>query len=228
MSNPLFKRFANVSLLTSVGKLATFCKVSFIVGSHTAFFSLGNCIGPAVGRYGGRWSALLYYLLLTFIRIFTLKSFSISLVVYHIPTLCGALFFSSIAPYHQSPSKKFRIIAVLLPLVCIVAFSLHPLGNHAVLYTLPWIFSSLIACGISHNIFLVSLATTLTSHAVGSVMWLYTHPLSAEVWLALIPLVCLERVVLALGLTSCCALYEIGVQPVKQFLYSYKKHSLSL
>jgi hypothetical protein len=52
------------------------------------------------------------------------------------------------------------------------------------------------------NIFFTSLGSTFTAHAVGSVIWLYTIPMTAGMWLALIPIVALERLCFATGMVT--------------------------
>ena len=45
-----------------------------------------------------------------------------------------------------------------------------------------------------------ALASTFIAHAVGSVIWLYTVPMTAAAWIALIPLVACERMLYASGI----------------------------
>ncbi len=50
------------------------------------------------------------------------------------------------------------------------------------------------------NLFLNSLGATFTAHAVGSVIYLYAFGLTPAIWLALIPVVFLERGFFAVGI----------------------------
>ena len=51
------------------------------------------------------------------------------------------------------------------------------------------------------RVFLTSLSSTFIAHAVGSVIWIYADPATPEFWYALIPLVAVERLVMASGMT---------------------------
>ena len=69
------------------------------------------------------------------------------------------------------------------------------------LYTLYWFIPIAISLMASKHPFLRALRGTFIAHAVGSVIWIYTVPMAAEQWLALIPVVALERSTFALGAT---------------------------
>jgi len=81
-------------------------------------------------------------------------------------------------------------------------FLIHPIGAAASAYTLFWLIP-IAFYYISHkNIFFESLGSTYTAHAVGSVIWLYTVDMTPTAWLALIPLVFIERTLFAIGMTA--------------------------
>jgi hypothetical protein len=50
------------------------------------------------------------------------------------------------------------------------------------------------------SLFLQSLASTFIAHAVGSVIWVYANPMTPQMWTGLIPVVFVERMVIAAGL----------------------------
>lgn len=50
------------------------------------------------------------------------------------------------------------------------------------------------------SLFLTALGSTFIAHAVGSVIWCYTVPMTPAMWLGLIPVVALERTLFALGM----------------------------
>ena len=90
----------------------------------------------------------------------------------------------------------------LLLIGCFTAFGLHTVGSQALAYTLFW-FIPLISTLIAHkNIFIHTVASTFTAHAVGSVLWLYSvGPVTPAAWLGLIPVVMVERLLFASGMT---------------------------
>jgi hypothetical protein len=50
------------------------------------------------------------------------------------------------------------------------------------------------------SLFLQALGSTFIAHAVGSVIWLYTVPMTAAMWMGLMPIVLFERIAFALGM----------------------------
>lgn len=167
-------------------KVAALYKFSWIVGSLTASFSGTSVVMPLVGVFGGSITPLL----VGFFKYLTASSHGFQMLAYQIPGICGALYWSR-------PSFGCR---VLLPLVCFVAFIVHPVGGYAVPYALYWFVPIVVYCVPRQSFFLHALACTFIMHAVGSVIWLYTVPMSVASWYALIPLVAVERLLCAAGM----------------------------
>ena len=101
------------------------------------------------------------------------------------------------AVYFGSKSKKTAIV----PLLCIVLFWLHPVGHQAWIYPLYWLVPVIGLFWARDNLLMRSLGTTFTAHAVGSTAFLYVYGMTPEFWLALIPVVFVERVLFALGIS---------------------------
>lgn len=110
------------------------------------------------------------------------------------------------------------LLHLLLPVVCMVAFITHPIGNQAPLYACYW-FIPMIAWALrtatqQSHILMIALQSTFLAHAVGSVMWLFAVPTTMEYWLMLIPVVAVERLTMA---ASSALLYAIGCSLGKMF-----------
>ncbi len=107
-----------------------------------------------------------------------------------IPTLLAAL------SWKVSHKKDLfnSSLHLFFPLMAIALFILSPNGKEAWLYTLYWLIPVLCCFG-RNNLFKRSLQSTFTAHAAGSVMWVYLTPLSSQQWLALIPVVAIERLI---------------------------------
>ena len=101
-------------------------------------------------------------------------------------------------------------LRVLLPLLCMLLFVMHPVGGQAFTYSLYWLVPVAL-CALftlqpslkarrSFSLMATGLSATFISHAVGSVMWLYSLQLSAQYWLGLVPVVPIERMLLAGGI----------------------------
>jgi hypothetical protein len=70
-----------------------------------------------------------------------------------------------------------------------------------------WLIPIAIALYKPESVFLQALGSTFTVHSVGSVIWLYTKQIDPSLWNMLIPVVILERLILA-SLTT-LAFYSI-------------------
>jgi hypothetical protein len=94
--------------------------------------------------------------------------------------------------------KKFNYSAVI-PLIAMAFFVLHPVGSQVWFFSLYWLIP-LIAT-FSKRLFVRSLGSTFTAHAIGSTAFLYSIPTTPELWLTLIPVVALERFAFAIGIS---------------------------
>src|SRR3989338_1102240 len=96
--------------------------------------------------------------------------------------------------------NKKREINLLIPLVSIFIFILHPVGRTAWQYSLLWLIPVL-AHYFRKNLYIRSLGATFTAHSVGGALWVWAFGLTREMWLALISQTLLERTLMAGGIT---------------------------
>jgi hypothetical protein len=188
----------NMFLFVSVLLVSSFFKVSAILGSKNAFFSGITLLGPLVGLWG---QSIGSYGLYCIRSLLASKPLTVSLL-YHLPGLSGSLY------WHANR----WLMAVVVPLVCMVIFVMHPVGSQAFGYTLYWFVPVIVYFLEPRSFFFHALATSFIVHAVGSVIWLYTHKMTAGQWWALIPVVFVERIVSAVGMSL---LYG-GISMVRQ------------
>lgn len=175
---------------TSLIKAASFLKVSFILGSWAAFFSATSIVVPLVGAFTGISGSIVIFGLSMIVRYVISGSLPFIFLAYHIPGLCASAYFAS----------SCAIIRLFLPLVCMAAFILHPVGAQAWVYSLYWLIPVALYFMRKESLFLTSLGSTFTAHAVGSVIWIYANPMTPQAWLVLIPVVFVERLVFASGM----------------------------
>lgn len=192
--------------LAGAGELLALFKISFIVGSSTGCFSATQAYTPILGRRGGTKTSISYYVLRTLYRICITGSLSSLVLFYHIPTFFGSMYSSLLGP--SQTSWVLKIALSLSCLLCILLFGMHPIGSQALPYAAFWVVPLVMPFVKTNNRFAHALAGTLAVHAVGSILWLHTHSMSPQVWLALIPLVCIERIVFALGAVCLDTLYS--------------------
>jgi hypothetical protein len=174
---------------------------SIAAGSHTGQilnFSLRHAITPLIGIWGGVWSVCILFLGKSLVHVGTALG-SRLLLTWHLPTLCGALYFSLL----KKNNFYTRLAAALPAIVCMILFWIHPVGRVAILYPLYWTIPVIVALANRHSFFLQALGSTFTAHAIGSTLWLYGGLLLAPAaWTALIPIVALERFGFACFMTA--------------------------
>lgn len=199
-------------LLTSLLMIfiAKFIPFSFIIGSQQAFFSGTTSIALVLARHGSFW--------IWFLCILPMKSLSISqfflFLLNRIP-----LFFASWL--YRAPNL---LASVIVPFLCCILFVGHPVGMHAWPYTLYWLIPMTIYFLNYKNIFFKALAAVFVAHAVGSVIWIYTHDMAAETWLALIPIVAIERLLMVFGvLAGECVIASCKVLHSKIRLFCFRE-----
>lgn len=187
-----------IALATLVGSCVT---LSTLAGSFNVSFSGINMVLPVLGGLLGPLYSSCAVVLFFGAR-FLLNASS---ATFGIPTFFATL---NWATSTKKINLKNQIISaylqLLLPLACVVAFIVHPVGKNAFVYSFYWVIPMAVfaaQCFKIRSIFLVALSSTFIAHAVGSVMWLYMVGLSADAWLALIPVVAVERFVFAAGST---------------------------
>jgi uncharacterized membrane protein len=171
-------------------KLCSLFKLNYIVGSHAACFSAATALSPLAGVYGATFG-ITAFLFGSFFKLLAGIN-PICYIVYHIPSLCGALFWAG----------SRLVFGCLLPLGCMALFIAHPEGGAAWVYSLYWLIPVTLFLSGRRHIFTDALSCIFVMHAVGSVIWLYMAYIPATVWLALIPVVAVERFLLACAMAS--------------------------
>jgi hypothetical protein len=179
------------ALLTFIGYQINF---SAIIGAEAQYFTFFQFFGPMAGAFLGPVVGVISvfaaeignYLLLG-------KAFDMIGMLRLLPMLFAAVYFAS-------NKDKLSKLSAIVPLVCMGLFWAHPIGQQAWYYALYWLIP-IAGKFMSKRLFLKSLGSTFTAHAVGSTLFLYTVPMPAEAWIALIPVVAVERILFALGIS---------------------------
>ena len=99
--------------------------------------------------------------------------------------------------YFERYGKDVRII--LLPMLLFLAYQMSPNGHW--IYSLYWLIPIFLPVLMPKNLFARSLSSTFVAHAIGSVAFLYLFDTTPEFWLSLIPIVALERLTFATGIS---------------------------
>lgn len=192
------KKYIKLATILSLVILLSLIKVSFISGLHKFFFSGINFALPIIGNlFGGALSGFIVFVFLLFKKLTIGGAFTLG-----IPTLFATLYISLVNNKKDNNLNKFYIflLSVFLPLFSIFLFILNPVGKQAFLYSFYWFVPVVLYFVNKNNLFFRYLTATFIAHAVGSIIWLYTVPMTASQWLSLIPVVWVERLVFASGL----------------------------
>lgn len=131
------------------------------------------------------------------------------------PVLFATFYFAAIS------SKKYHGKWILVvPVLCILAFMVHPIGRQVAYYPLLFWWIPVAAYFKRDNLFLKSLGSTFTAHAVGSTAFLWALNLPVEVWRGLPPVVVAERLLFATGIAASyiAVKYTLGFLASKRLL----------
>jgi len=205
-----------------------FIRGSFIVGSKMAFFSGASMIAPLAGAYGGITALLSMHIIRVSLMCTpdSLLSWSHIALAYHIPTVCAGVYWAWIGSGKYYTWWSVRIGMALLPLCCMMLFSCDPIGSQAWQYTLFWLIPAASALIPHKHLLFHAYASTFIAHAVGSVLWVWTHTMPPTLWLGLIPVVMIERTAIALGMVCSMVCIERGICYLSR-IYAFSHYIVS-
>ena len=196
------KRYLNKKSLLFIALFITAVLISrqinlaTIVGVDSQFFTLFQLFGPIAGGVLGSVLGPVIVLLGVgselALKILT-TDVTLRLVDFlrFLPMIFAAYYFGA-------KRKEFSLI---VPVLAIILFVAHPVGRQVWYFSLFWTIP-LIAAFFKHKLFLRSLGSTFAAHSVGGAVWIWTFPMPAEAWIALIPVVVIERLLFAMGIAA--------------------------
>lgn len=182
--NPALSAFT-VHLLA---KLTACAKFSFIIGSKMAFFAPAAILLPLAGAFGGVAGSLGMLGMGLLIRSLFFGFMPMFFLAYHLPG-----FFASF--YWATNSKFLKILPAIL---CAILFLMHPMGMQVAWYSLFWLIPVITA--FHSGLLSTSLGSSFTAHAVGTIIWLYAGQLSTADFALLVPVVIVERLMIAVAM----------------------------
>lgn len=194
----------------SLVKLSHLINFSWVVGSQMALFSAANIMVPLSGVFGGILGSSGLFILGILLRLVFFGSLTAKLLAFHIPGFFAALYWST---RHWS-------IRLIIPISCMILFVIHPEGYAAYAYAMYWLIPVILYFARTQHVFFEALGSTFVAHAVGSVIWMYTVPMSAATWLALIPIVAFERLLFASGMVLAYKMIYAVTALTKQKIYA--------
>ena len=171
--------------------------VNTVVGSHVKF-TLFDLFAPISGAFLGTGLGILSVFLMQVVNLLVhgISGIDKGAIIRLFPTLFGVWFFAQAGSV--GASKRILII----PFASMLIFNLHPIGRTVWFYSLFWLVPFLVWPFRERFLVARSLGATFMIHSVGGAIWIWAFNLPAAVWVALIPVVILERSIFALGISA--------------------------
>lgn len=181
-----------------LGFLALQVPINNLAGSR-ASFTMFDLFAPVSGAFLGTpfGIAAVFLMQLVNLAFHGFANFDKGVAIRLFPILFGVLFFSRVV-------KKGSNWLLLVPLISIISFNLNPVGRSVWYFSLYWTIPFLVFPIIKKSLVARSLASTFVAHSAGGAIWIWAFNLPAGVWQGLVPVVALERSIMALGI---CASY---------------------
>jgi hypothetical protein len=208
------KNFVRSCLFASFVKISSLLKISYIAGSHVLCLSAASVLAPLSGAFGGVSGSFGVFFARLVLHFLLCKTIALSFLALCVPGLFACLYWAT----------RNSIVRVGVPLLCMILFIAHPVGRQAFIYSIYWLVPVIISIRGYNSLFFQALGSTFVAHAVGSVIWLYTVPMTAAQWMGLMPVVAIERLLFACAMVG---VYRV-VTAMRSFAQSSKNKSLSL
>ncbi len=185
------KRILFIALFALISVAAYRINFSPLLGAENQAFTYFQMFAPAAGFFLGPAAGATSVLVAQLANYFLLgREFSLLNIARLTPMLFAAIYFGT----------KKKKLAAIVPLACIAAFVLHPVGMQSWYYSLLWVIP-FAATLFRKNLFAKALGSTFTAHAVGATAFLYAVPTAPELWAMLLPITLAERFVFACGIS---------------------------
>ncbi len=200
------KKIIYLCLFIGLGFILLQIPFTNILGSDQKF-SIFDFFAPTIGMFlTSIWGATSVIFVKLINALVNGQSLDTATIIRFFPLALAALYFGA---------RKYKYVVALIPLICMALFIIHPEGRGAWYYSLYWLIP-VVAVFNKKSLVMNSLGATFTAHAIGGVAFLYAFNLPSEVWIALIPIVFLERMLFTAGIAvSYVAMNTIVNQIVK-------------
>lgn len=186
----MMKKLAFTGMFLVLVLLSVYVPIARIAET-SRYFTLYEFLGPLPAAFIGPFYGAVAVIIARAVTIF---SSSDAIGIFDIARIFTMVF----ATWYFSAYKKNQAL-LFVPLLAILLFVLHPVGAEAWYYSLYWVVP-VAAYFLPNNLFLRSLGSSFMAHAVGSIAFLYTFPTVPTYWVALIPVVAMERLIFASGI----------------------------
>jgi len=181
-----------VIIFTIVGFATLQIPVAQLAGSG-AKFTVFDAFAPMTGAFIGSIPAVTAVLLMHSFNFLAhgAQIQDVGTIIRFFPMLFAVLYFA----------RKGKL-NLIVPLVAIVVFLMHPIGRSVWYFSLFWTIPLFAYFLRDRFLFARALGATFSAHAVGGAAWIWAFALPASVWNSLIPVVFAERLLFALGIMA--------------------------
>ena len=188
------KRVIFLAIFTILALVAKQINFSPLIGTENQSFTLFQFFGPIAGTFLGSIFGIIAVLGAELIDFFIVGKEATWINIFRLAPMLFAVY------YFGSKKKNLNII---VPLIAMILFIIHPVGRQAWIYSLFWtipIIARLLPNKYAYSVPLRSLGATFTAHAIGSALFIWSIPTTPGMWLTLIPVTAFERLMFALGI----------------------------
>lgn len=181
-----------IAIFAIAGFIALQIPVAQLEGSR-AKFTVYDLFAPIAGSFIGSIPGVIAVFLMQVVNFLVhgARIEDAGTIIRFFPMLFAVLYFAK--------KGKFNLI---IPIAAIMAFVAHPIGRSVWYFSLFWLIPIIAYFFRDRFLFARALGSTFTAHAVGGALWIWVFALPATAWNALIPVVIVERLVFALGITG--------------------------
>ncbi|MDP2685020.1 MAG: hypothetical protein Q8P20_08370 [bacterium] len=206
----LKKKIIYLCLFIGLGFILLQIPFTNIIGSDQKF-SIFDFFAPTIGMLlTSVWGAVSVIFVKLINALVNGQSLDTATIIRFFPLALAALYFGA---------RKYKYIVALIPVVCMVLFIMHPEGRGAWYYSLYWLIP-MVTVFNKKSLVMNSLGATFTAHAIGGVAFLYAFNLPSEIWIALIPIVFLERMLFTAGIAVSYVAVNTVVNQIVQHIDS--------
>ena len=186
------KHILFISLFVILGFIALQIPFTELAGSKVKFTAF-DFFGPISTGFIGTIPGLIAIFLMQLLNFLLngAKIIDAGTIIRFFPMLFAAFYFS-----------KKRKTDLIIPIIAIIAFTIHPIGRTVWYFSLFWLIPIIAHFARNQSLIARSLGATFTAHAVGGALWIYAFNLPATVWNSLIPIVIVERSLFCLGIAA--------------------------
>ena len=201
-----------IIIFVVLGFIALQIPVAQLEGSKVKFM-VYDAFAPIAGSFIGTLPGMVAVFLMQFVNF--LKDGAVvqdvGTIIRFFPMLFAVFYFA----------RKSNL-NLIIPVLAIIAFLAHPIGQTVWYYTLFWTIPIIAHFFRDRFLLARALGATFTAHAVGGALWIWAFAMPAGVWISLIPVVAMERTLFALGI------YVSFVLANNLLAFLEKKHILNL